>query len=104
MSKYIIALSTCRTEDAEKLSRNLVESKKCACVNIIKGIRSLYHWKGTIEDEEESILLMKTEEGLEEELRNILVDIHPYETPEFITIEIRSGASSFLEWISSNVG
>ncbi len=103
MSKYIIALSTCKTEDAVRISRALVESKKCACVNIIKGIRSIYHWKGVIEDGEESILLMKTEEGFEEELRNILVSIHPYETPEFITIAIRSGATSYLDWISANV-
>ncbi|MFW9977256.1 MAG: divalent-cation tolerance protein CutA [Candidatus Thorarchaeota archaeon] len=103
MTKYIIAISTCKNEDAERISRLLVDSRKCACVNIIKGIRSIYHWKGNVEDEEECILLMKTEADMEDELSELLFRIHSYETPEFITIPIRTGSLSYLEWLSSNL-
>ena len=103
MTNYIIAISTCNPEDAAHISKNLIESRKCACVNIIKGIRSIYHWKDNIEDEEESLLLMKTEADRESELKDALFKVHPYETPEFITIPILSGASAYLEWISSNI-
>ncbi len=103
MSDYILAITTCLEKDAVRIAKALVEARKCACVNIIRGVRSIYHWKGEIEDEEEAILLMKTEAKMETELQDALLEKHPYETPEFITIGIKSGLSKYLEWISSSI-
>ena len=103
MSKYILAISTCKSEDAEHIAKRLVEARICACVNIIETVRSIYHWKGQIEDEKESLILIKTEVHLEAALKETLLDIHPYETPEFITIEVRSGSEAYLDWISSSI-
>lgn len=104
MIEYILAMSTCRAQDAEEISLELVKSRTCVCVNIIKAVHSIYHWMGKIEQEEECLLLIKTEASKEEDLMEALLRVHPYVTPEFITIPIRSGSLGYLEWISSNLG
>jgi periplasmic divalent cation tolerance protein len=103
MADYILALSTCPKENALDISKSLVESGKCACVNVIPGVRSVFRWKGNIEVDEECILVIKSEAALEEDIRNLLLSLHPYETPEFIVLKIESGSQPYLEWISTSI-
>jgi periplasmic divalent cation tolerance protein len=103
MADYILALSTCPKENAHDISKALVESGKCACVNVIPGVTSVFRWKGSIEINEECILVIKSEEGLEDDLRSLLLKMHPYETPEFIVLKIESGSQPYLEWISASI-
>lgn len=102
MTEYVVVLSTCPEKDAEIIGRNLVESKKCACVNILRGVTSIYHWKGEIETDSESILLMKTKIDLKEVLFTELQKLHPYEVPEFVVLPIKWGSREYLDWIGDN--
>ena len=102
MTEYIVALSTCPEKEAEVIGRKLVESRKCACVNIIRGITSIYHWKGNIESETEDILLMKSISGMEQKLFDELRKHHPYEVPEFIILPIKWGSKDYLDWITES--
>jgi periplasmic divalent cation tolerance protein len=36
----------------------VTDERLAACVNIVKGIRSLYRWKGAIEDEGEVLMVV----------------------------------------------
>ena len=103
MTEYILALTTCPTEEAEVLARNLVEAKVCACVNIVEKVRSIYWWKDKIEVEQESILLVKTEKGNREKIWNIIENNHSYEVPEFIVLPIVDGSLDYLRWISGSI-
>ena len=100
MNSYIVVLTTAPEKDAEKIVLELVESRSCACVNIISGVTSIYHWQGKLEKERESILLIKTESGKEGQIEEILKNIHPYELPELIVLPIKGGKKEYLEWIS----
>jgi periplasmic divalent cation tolerance protein len=102
MSEYILAISTCPENEAEILARKLVESNYCACVNIIRNVSSLYHWKGKIEEDKEAILLMKTRKELEPSLMSELRKHHSYEVPEFIVVPIESGSAEYLGWIAES--
>ena len=102
MSEYILAISTCPEDIADDLARKLVESKRCACVNIIRNVFSIYHWKGAIEEDNEAILLMKTKKELEDSLSSELKKHHSYEVPEFVVIPIESGSASYLKWIGES--
>ncbi|MHA1909499.1 MAG: divalent-cation tolerance protein CutA [Candidatus Thorarchaeota archaeon] len=99
MSEYILAISTCPEKEADNLARKLVESKECACVNLIRNVFSIYHWKGSIEEDQEVILLMKTKKELELSLLSELKKHHSYEVPEFIVLPIISGSMDYLNWI-----
>ena len=103
MPEYIVALTTCPAEEVERIALDLVESKSCACANIIPSVNSIYHWKGEVESAKEAIILLKTIKSHEEKLWKLLARIHPYEVPEFIVLDIISGSSNYLKWISNSV-
>ena len=102
MTKYIVVMSTAPKDETEKLARTLVESKKCACVNVIKGVTSFYHWKGAIQEDSENILIMKTEFKHKKSLLEVLKKNHSYEVPEFVTIPIEWGSTDYLDWITTS--
>jgi periplasmic divalent cation tolerance protein len=103
MTEYVLAITTCPENEAVSIASSLVESKSCACANIIKGITSIYHWNGKIETDTECLILMKTKRNLTDRLRDSLRKIHSYEVPEFIVISIDEGSDEYLSWISESV-
>jgi periplasmic divalent cation tolerance protein len=100
MTDKIVVLSTCDSEaSATVLARHLVEKRLAACVNIIPGVRSVYRWKGQIEDAGEWILLIKSSRALFDALRAEVTKMHSYEVPEVIALQIIDGAEQYLNWL-----
>ncbi len=100
MTNYVVAITTAPQKDAENIAKALVESKVCACVNVISNVVSIYHWKGQIETEKESILLIKTMAGREGVIWDKIKENHPYDLPELIVLPVQWGKKEYLEWIS----
>jgi periplasmic divalent cation tolerance protein len=101
MTDKIVVLSTCTSpEEAEKIARALVEKKLAACVNILPAVRSIYRWKNAIEDDQETLLLIKSSRALFNELRSEIERLHSYEVPEAIAIPIVDGLERYLEWMA----
>ncbi len=101
MTDKIVVLSTCASpEEAEKIARALVEKKLAACVNILPAVRSIYRWKNAIEDDQETLLLIKSSRALFNELRSEIERLHSYEVPEAIAIPIVDGLERYLEWMA----
>ena len=103
MSEYVIALTTCPTDKSRELGDHLVKKRVCACVNIVPRVLSIYHWKGDIVTEDESLLIMKTRGDSKHKLWTSLKEKHPYEVPEFVVLEIQGGSEDYLNWISSRI-
>ncbi|MFW9960082.1 MAG: divalent-cation tolerance protein CutA [Candidatus Thorarchaeota archaeon] len=103
MKEYILAMTTCPNSNSQELARILVEKRVCACVNIIPNVTSIYHWKDEIVRDSESILIIKSEVGLEERLEKTIRENHPYEVPEFVVLGIKTGSKDYLDWISSSL-
>jgi len=103
MPEFVVALTTCPKDKSEKLAHSLVEERVCACVSIIQSVMSIYHWKDEIVTDEESLLIMKTQEDYKEILWESIKKKHPYDTPEFVIIPIKWGSSDYLKWISESI-
>ena len=104
MTDKKIVLTTCGSaEDADRIARALLERRLCACVNIVPGVRSLYHWQGKIEDDAELLLTIKTTEAAIEPLKTALAEIHPYDVPELVVLPVEGGSAAYLDWIAANV-
>ena len=99
-SGHQIVLSTCPASSAEVIATLLVDERLAACVNIVPAVQSIYRWQGKIQNNEESLLIIKTRADLYPELASMLRSEHPYEIPEIIAFDIDNGATDYLEWLS----
>jgi len=86
-------------ETAERIARALVERKLAACVNLLPGIRSVYRWKGAVEEADEILLLAKTAADRVEALERALEEIHPYDVPECVVLEPGRVEANYLAWL-----
>lgn len=101
MTDKIVVISTCGSrEEAHQLARALVEKRLAACVNIMPGVRSVYHWKGEIEEEEETLLVIKSSRLLLDDLRAEIERLHSYDVPEVIALPILDGSEKYLSWLA----
>jgi periplasmic divalent cation tolerance protein len=100
----ILVFCTASTEkEAVQIAQTLVEREEAACVNIIPMIRSIYRWKGKISSETEQLLLIKTTQGLLEDLKKTVKELHSYELPEIVAVSVDDGDKNALSWIASVV-
>ena len=89
--------------DAAHLARDLVERRLAACVNIFDKIQSIYRWQGSVEDDTEKILLIKTTDERVPALRDALFATHPYDVPEFVVLPILRIEGPYREWLIESV-
>jgi periplasmic divalent cation tolerance protein len=100
MTDKIVVLSTCASaEEAESIARALVETRLAACVSVLAGARSIYRWKGAIEEASEWMLVIKSRRDLADELRAEIERHHYYEVPEVLVLGIVDGAPGYLGWM-----
>jgi periplasmic divalent cation tolerance protein len=62
-------------------------------------VRSLYRYKGKLEDDRELLLLMKTSEDRLDALTRRVPQLHPYEVCEVIALAVGSGHQPYLDWV-----
>lgn len=86
---------------AGKISRQLVENRLAACVNVLPPVNSVYHWQGAVEEATEITLLIKTTQNQYSKVEQKIVELHPYDVPEVIALPIVNGLPSYLGWIAS---
>ncbi len=97
---YMLFFSTVpNLELGKKIANALVEQKIAACVNIVPNVISIYEWKEKIEEDNELILIIKSKSEHAKELIEKIKEIHSYEVPECIGIEIKEGSKHYLDWI-----
>jgi len=105
MSKVVVVFCTFPDADAaHAAARALVEAELAACVNILPTIRSVYRWRGEVQDDSEALALMKTTEARFPKLRERLAELHPYECPEIIASAIEHGHGPYLDWVREMTG
>lgn len=101
---WIALMTAPDRKTARRIVVQAVETGAAACGNLVPGIESIYRWKGKIERGSEVLVVFKTTRAGLKRLERIVVDLHPYETPELISIPVSSGTEKYLAWIDANVG
>jgi len=95
----IVLTTAASPDEAARLGRTLVEERLAACVTIVPAAQSIYRWKDQIESTVETLLLLKTEVDRLLALEARLVELHSYETPEFLVLAVEAGSQSYLAWL-----
>jgi periplasmic divalent cation tolerance protein len=98
---YCVALCTCPPEKAEQIAGELVRRRVCACVNVVPGLTSVYEWKGAVEQDTESLLIIKTRADRFADLEAAVAELHPYEVFELVALPLERGNAAYLGWIDS---
>lgn len=103
MTDARIVLTTAGSQDeARKIAQALVERRLAACVNIIPQIESIYRWQGKVEGAAEYLLVIKTRARAFARVLDAIRELHSYDLPECVMLEIERGSDDYLKWILEN--
>lgn len=99
-------LVLCTVPDAatgRSIAGTLVTKRLAACVNMLPGLTSVYHWNDQVETSDELLLFIKTRRDRYSELEAAISEQHPYELPEIISVPIKQGLAGYLDWIDQSL-
>jgi periplasmic divalent cation tolerance protein len=101
--QFVIALSTFPdAETARKIARELVENAIVACANVVPSVESIYFWKDKVETSAEILAIFKMTAARYAEFESRLRELHPYDVPEIVRLNIAEGSPDYLRWIAES--
>lgn len=99
----IVHTTAANPDEASHLARTLVEERLAACATVIPAVQSTYHWQGQVESSTETLLLLKTGRDQLAALEVRLLELHSYQTPEFLVLRVEAGSQSYLDWLQASL-
>lgn len=99
----LVLTTTGSPGEASRLARTLVEERLAACATLIPGVQSIYHWRGEIESSTETLLLLKTGPDQLDALQTRLLELHTYQTPEFLVLGVEGVSHAYLDWLTASL-
>jgi periplasmic divalent cation tolerance protein len=103
-SYMVVLITTGSLEEARRIADVLVQQRKAACVNIVPQVSSMYRWEGRIQEDEESLMIVKTRAELLPEVVDSVRAAHSYEVPEIIALPVAGGNQDYLDWLGRETG
>jgi periplasmic divalent cation tolerance protein len=101
----VVVLVACPDEEtAGAIARALVEERLAACVSATAEVRSVYRWRGAVEDARERLLVVKARADRLDALAARVVELHPYEVPEILALPVARALGPYLEWLRADGG
>lgn len=98
----LLVLTTLGSVDAARsLVRSLVDDRLVACGTVLPGGLSIYRWRGSVTEESEVVVLLKTRVERWEALRAAVTARHPYEVPELLAFTVERGLDAYLAWLGA---
>jgi len=103
MDGHALVLITCGDPaEARGIARQLVESGLAAGAQMLP-IESIYRWQGETVEDQEWLILVKTRQDRFEAIETAVRDLHSYEVPPLLMIEMDDASHPYLAWIDENV-
>ena len=103
-SQTLLVLTTCASAaEAEGLAKALVERRLAACVNLVRDVMSTYRWQDAVQQERETLLVIKTTETRLAAVEQTIKECTSYELPEVVAIQIQGGSAAYLDWLRAAV-
>ena len=99
MEIILVCINFPNLECARQIGTALIKKQLAACVNIIPKIESIYQWKGEVCVEQEVMVVVKTTASRYKQLESYVVENHPYDVPEVISLPLSQGSEPYLNWV-----
>jgi|ERR1051325_5122265 periplasmic divalent cation tolerance protein len=98
--KCAVVLVTAPDSDtAHGLANAALGARLAACVNVLPAVESFFWWEGKIDTAAEVLLVFKTTHARLAALEKLILEQHPYDTPEFLVLAVERGNQRYLDWI-----
>ena len=98
----IVLVTAPSLKAARSLAASALKRRQAACANIISAVESHFWWQGKIEQSKEALILFKTTRRRLAALEELILQEHPYDTPEFVVLPIEAGSERYLKWIAAS--
>ncbi len=102
MAAFLVITTFPDKETARQIGTALVQKQLAACVNISTQVDSIFQWKGKLDYEPEVLALIKTTAESYPAMEAALIELHPYDVPEVIALDIAAGSEAYLKWLGEN--
>jgi len=96
----IVLVTAPNLKTARQLARAVLEARLAACVNLVRKIESHYWWEGRIQHGTEVLLIVKSSKQRLAALERRILSLHPYDTPEFVVLQLSQGNERYLKWLA----
>ena len=104
MSGIAVVMTTASSqEEGSRIARALVDRRLAACVNVVPGVISTYRWKGAVHTEPEWMLVIKTRADRFDAVRLAIRELHSYELPELVMVDVAAADPAYLAWIDESI-
>lgn len=90
-------------ESLVRVGRALVEEQLVACVNVLPEVTSIYRWSGEVNVDGEALAMIKTTRASVSSVCRRVSELHPYELPECIALDVCDGSERYLNWVRDSV-
>ncbi|MYA28637.1 MAG: divalent-cation tolerance protein CutA [Nitrospira sp. SB0666_bin_27] len=97
----VVLVTASSQEEALLIGRGAVQKKLAACVTVVPNVTSIFEWEGTVSEEREWLLVMKSHADVYDALESEVKALHSYEVPEVIALSVTKGSSEYLAWVKA---
>lgn len=87
-------------ELAREVARRCIDERLAACAHIQPEVESVYRWEGKVEEATETPVVFKTGAARYPALEARIRELHPYEVPEVIALNVEGGLPAYLAWVA----
>ncbi len=98
-----IVLVTHPTDGAGAFAERLVRRRLVACANLVP-VTSVYRWQGEVQQDGETLLVLKTRAEHLDALERVLAQEHPYDVPELVALAPEHVEARYLAWLVGETG
>lgn len=90
------------TTQAKALGRHLLAEQLAACVQLLPPMTSLYVWEGKVQEDSETLMLMKSRQHLWPMLECAICARHPYDVPQLIAVSVVEIHEPYQTWLTQH--
>jgi periplasmic divalent cation tolerance protein len=103
MDGHVLVLITCGDPgEARVVAHRLVEEHLAAGAQLIP-IESIYRWEDEVVEDTEVLVIAKTRRDRFVEIEALVDELHSYEVPPIVMLEMAAASAPYLAWIDDNV-
>lgn len=103
VGELVVFITASTQEEALLIGRRLVEKKLAACVTVVPHVTSIFEWEGTVTEERECFMVLKSNADAYPFLEAEVKASHSYDVPEILALPVVRGSRAYLTWLHAAI-